>query len=373
MKIHYLPTDSQELLLKAALNLGQDAIESWEEWKRREDIDRIEDASYRLFPLAYHNLQKQGSKDPLLEKLKGVYRLTWYRNQLLFHRTNAVLSAFQSHSIPMLVLKGVPLVLFYYKDHGLRPMNDFDVLVPKSQISLACETLFELGWKVKDETLERYLSLYHCIPFVNKEGFEIDLHQSMLQLSPQNTADEDFWQESIPATIDKVNIRILQPTDTLFHVCTHGATWEKLNLIRWVADAMTILRSPDVPIDWKRLLQTSRKQESVLAMRDTLVYLSQTFHAPIPADVLEEFQRQPARTMERIVYYTGTSEKRMHLGFLFKCWYIHSRQFQSMPWYKKMCHFPVYMQKILKIRYLWQVPFVIGWKALRRIYLSLVR
>ncbi len=368
-KIQYLPTSSQELLLKSALEQGEESFRAWDEWKKKENIDQIEGASYRLFPLVYHNLQKQGLKDPSLERLKGIYRLTWYRNHLLFDRVQEVLEAFQNQKINMLILKGVPLVLCFYKDYGLRPMNDFDILVPGNKIHDACETLFSLGWKVKDESLEWYLSLHHCVPFVNKEGFEVDLHQSMLQLCPQKTADEDFWQESIPLKIGNVCASMLNTTDLLFHVCTHGATWEKLHLIRWVADAMMILRASSIA--WQRLVQISQKKESLLAMRDTLGYLSETFHAPIPEDIIQQLHSIKPRIMERIVYYAGTSEKRMHLGFLFKCWYIHSRQFEKLPFYKRWLHFPSYMQKILRISSLWKVPFIIVWKTIRRIWLSL--
>src|SRR5215470_12661875 len=131
------PTPRQELLLKAALLEGEAAVEAWESWRANTDIHRLDQGSYRMLPLLYRNLQKHEIKDPVMEKLKGVYRHTWYKNQILFSRMAAILRSFQEAGIDVMVLKGTALVLLHYKDYGLRPMNDFDVLVRLKQSSEA--------------------------------------------------------------------------------------------------------------------------------------------------------------------------------------------------------------------------------------------
>jgi len=75
------PTREQELLLRAALLQGNDAINAWHEWKSSVDIEQLDQGSYRLLPLLYRSLHIDGVEDPLMNKLKGVYRMTWYKNQ----------------------------------------------------------------------------------------------------------------------------------------------------------------------------------------------------------------------------------------------------------------------------------------------------
>lgn len=77
------PTWEQELLLRAALLQGKDAIAAWEEWKLSTDIEQIDLGSEQMFPLLYYNLITHGIKDPLIDNLKTFYLRTWRRNQLL--------------------------------------------------------------------------------------------------------------------------------------------------------------------------------------------------------------------------------------------------------------------------------------------------
>ena len=78
------PTREQELLLQAALMQGKETIDAWEAWKSTVEIAQIDQGSYRLLPLLYKNLRDHGVEDPWADTLKGVYRSTWYKNQLLF-------------------------------------------------------------------------------------------------------------------------------------------------------------------------------------------------------------------------------------------------------------------------------------------------
>jgi len=61
------------------------------------------------------------------------------------------------------VLKGTSLIVHYYQDYGVRPMNDFDFLVPTSRAPEAVALLRRLGWqpqlKHPDRSLEAYLSV----------------------------------------------------------------------------------------------------------------------------------------------------------------------------------------------------------------------
>src|SRR2546422_8135768 len=122
------PTWQQELLLRAALLQGKNSIEAWEKWKSSTDINQLDLGSHRLLPQLYRNLHVQGVKDRLLEKFKGIYRRTWCDNQLLFHEVSALLRSLGDAGIETIVLKGAALALLHYRDCGLRPMNDFDVM-----------------------------------------------------------------------------------------------------------------------------------------------------------------------------------------------------------------------------------------------------
>ena len=85
-------TKDQELLLRAALLKGADAVEAWNEWKSAVDWEgHLDNGSFRLLPLLYTNLKRLEVRDPLMGKLKGIYLKAWYENQRLFFEASKIL------------------------------------------------------------------------------------------------------------------------------------------------------------------------------------------------------------------------------------------------------------------------------------------
>ena len=74
----------------------------------------------------------------------------------------------------------------------------------------------------------------------------------------------------------------LNPTDQLLHTCWHGARWNEVPPIRWVADAMAILGASAPEIEWPSLLKKAERHRIVLPVKDALEYLKKKFDAPVP-------------------------------------------------------------------------------------------
>lgn len=243
------PTRRQELLLKASLLQGAGAVCAWEEWKSGVDFERLDPGSERLLPLLYHNLNKQ---DPITDGLKRTYLQTWYKNQILFHKAGALLTAFHNAGIPTMMLKGAALTLLYYKNYGLRPMGDIDVLVPTNRAVEAISLLKEMNWTTNAESPERLISLVHGMDFHNASGQSIDLHWHVIHECRQEDADDDFWESAVSVKIENVQTLALCPADQLLHVFAHGVRWSEVPPFRWVADAMTVINSSQSEVDWNR-------------------------------------------------------------------------------------------------------------------------
>src|SRR5262245_43289127 len=106
------------------------------------DLDHLDAGSIRLLPLLYRTLERTGGgHDALLGKLKGVYRHAWYGNQLRLRDTAVVLGELQRRGVDAMLLKGAALTLVHYRDHGLRPMEDVDLLVREAQCQSAIAAL----------------------------------------------------------------------------------------------------------------------------------------------------------------------------------------------------------------------------------------
>lgn len=351
------PTAQQELLLRAALLKGSDAVDAWEEWKSVIDVESLDPASHRMLPLLYRSLQIQGIKDPSMGKYKGVYRRTWYKNQVLFHAIASLLDSFAGAGIETMVLKGAALIVLNYRDIGLRPMNDFDVLVRMEQVLPAIRLLQEEGWvPMEFVPTVKYISVSYSHGFRDGKGQEIDLHWHVLAQSREIDADDDFWEGAITAGIHDVTTRALNPTDQLLHVCIHGARWNSTPPIRWIADAMTVLTTCQGEIDWDRLIAQARKRRLALPLRETLGYLQSAFDAPVPLEALRNIQGTPVPWIERIEYRVNNGPPTRWNAVL-DLWCQHSRLMKDSNLLYKLLRFPTFLQSIWG-RSLWKLPFL---------------
>ena len=297
------PTRDQELMLRAALLQGEPALESWNEWRRSVNLEVIDYGSHRMVPQLYRNLQRHGVKDPLMERLKGVYRYYLYKNEILLHRVGSVVAAFEEAGIQTMVLKGAALIQLYYRESGVRPMLDADVLVHAHQAEQAIELLTRLQWKpLRFMQPQIRIPIIHSTPFEDSGGRQLDLHWHLFWECFNASDDDDYWNKAIPIQMGGVQTLALNPTDQLLHTCWHGARWNEVPPIRWVADAMSILAASAEEIHWPSLLKKAQRHRIVLPVKDSLEYLKKKFDAPVPDSVLNSLSAVRISKIERENY-----------------------------------------------------------------------
>jgi hypothetical protein len=297
-----LVTPHQELLLKAALLSGEEALESWRKWQDEIDWEEhLDQGSFRLLPLLYTNLQKHGVDDPVMGKLKGVYRNAWSKNQTLFHKMARVIDSLQSAGVKTMLLKGASLSLLYYKNNGSRPMADIDVLVPLKQARQACELLQKAGWTPSPPVSELDLIFGHAVQLKNSLDKEFDLHWRPFNSCCEDY-EKDFWDGAIPAKMANVISLAPNPTNMLFHVIIHGMAWNPVPSIRWIADAITMINSDDFSIDWQQLINMAKRHYLSLRLKSGLQCLYSNFHPAIPPSVMKSAEDLPVSYLEKIEY-----------------------------------------------------------------------
>lgn len=302
------PNPSQQLLLKAALMDKNVALPAWKQWRKIVDFELdVDHGSFRLLPLTYHNLTSLGYSDDLVEgRLKGIYRQAWIKNQQLFYKTGTVLETLHNAGIKTAVLKGIALTELVYKNYGIRPMADMDILVPFTESHHAIDVLKKTGFVLQDaHLLEHNLEYGRGIAFKDDDGTEIDLHWHAISHAHENIKITDFWDEVIPIEIAGVKTHIFSATDNLFHTIVHGIRRNPEPPIRWIADAVSITNSKYVSVDWQRLLSYSQKLRVYLQIKEALLYIDKHFGAHIPQEVIDQINSYKPSYVERVVYSHG--------------------------------------------------------------------
>jgi hypothetical protein len=353
------PTWQQELLLRAAFLPGQEAIQAWGKWKSVVDVDDLDRGSSQLLPQLYRNLQNQGISHPLMMKFKGYYRYTWSKNLLLFQHVSSLLRSLHEVGIETLILDGAALALHSYQEYGLRPVDDFAILVRTGQAVTAIKRLRALGchpmWELPEALTETYVSAGYAHPFHSADGDRIHLHWHVLPECRQINADDDFWQGAVPTTIHDVSTRVLNPTDQLLRVCVQGVSLRAAPSFLWVADAMKLLTAVQAEIDWDRLITQARKRRLILPLRDALDYAQDVLDAPIPSAVFQRIQGIPTTKQEQIEHKLRTH--RMALWRRLSGWFTYSRYTSHTDWVHQIVGFPRFLQHLWRLDHLWQVPF----------------
>lgn len=321
-----MPTERQELLLKAGLEDGAAATDAWDLWRSERPLDRSDPADLQVLPLVARNLTRLRPDDADLGRLKGIHRFTWARNQLQLDLGGRAIRDLERAGIETLVLKGAALSVLAYRDLGVRPMQDCDLLVRRDR---ALDAIAVLRGGL--EPLEVFSEPESQVPLRHSAGFsdgreaELDLHwYSLWQSSP----DDAFWAAAVPIEVGGAQSLALCPTDQLLHICAHGANWHPVAMLRWVADAVTVLRSGAV--DWDRLTASARDRQLTLVTADALEYLRSAFGAEVPEQALNAIRDSNVSRSERTARRAVTGPPTM-VGALGDQWVRYRRLKQLDP------------------------------------------
>lgn len=296
-------THEQKLLLRAALSEdAQAARGAWGAWHGCADFARLDDGSRRLLPLLYFILRRHGADDAATQNLRQFYRQTWCRNNLLFRRGAEVIGRLHDAGIETMLLKGAALTQLYYKDEGVRPMSDFDVVVQQGSALAAVEVLQRAGWQPVAPLPAQFTKILHSSPFKNSAGDELDLHWHVFAERCYAQADDECWTKAIRCEFGGLQTRALHPAHQLAHICVHGAAWNEVPPVRWIADALFVINSRAPKLDWEVVGRFGSQPGLRLPLREALEYLRAEFSAPVPQSVLTKLRAQRIGRIEKSWY-----------------------------------------------------------------------
>lgn len=293
------PTAEQLLVLHAALDRPELAATAWRRWRAAVEFDDVDHGSARLLPLVYRNLGPDAFDAEVAGRLKGLYRRAWSQNQLIFKRAAEAIAVLEAAGIETLVTKGASLAVLSYGDVGVRPMDDVDVLVPIERTADAIEALGAAGWTPDHEDPAAWTQVHHSLGFAGPGRGNVDLHWFALW---QPACDEALWAASVPLELAGAATRAPCPADQLLLACVHGTPWSPLPPFRWIADAVTVIRSADDDLDWERLVSEAERRRLTVATAAALAYLREEFAAPVPADAVERLAAIPTSRHERAAF-----------------------------------------------------------------------
>jgi hypothetical protein len=261
--------------------------------------------SHRISPLLYLNLSRINEGDyiptEVMATLKKLYYKIAVRNTLRYDELSKVLKTFNDVGIGVIVLKGAFLAEAIYKNIGLRPMNDIDLLIKKVDLQKVRKELVQLRYVLgiiyPTKWHEKFYGqmqteLGEEIPFMNHDKkVRIDVHWDIQP--PQNPFQIDinkFWENAQPIKIAGVETLVFAPEDLLQHLCLH---LDKHLVNRGTIDYKSygdiaeVIEHYEEKINWNYLIQSSKNYGIEEPIYQGLYLVNKYFGAVVPTDVLE--------------------------------------------------------------------------------------
>ncbi len=212
------------------------------------------------------------------------------RDHALMHHVRVITSleavGLTLTGIPWATFKGPVLSESLHPVSGLRSYGDLDILVSPADLRPACERLLDVGWQVlatRDDLLNGEVT--GEIELGRPGGAVVDLHWSLV-LSENlrrrfRIPTVDVLAVSTPLTIGPVDVRTLDTTDTLVHLCHHAAMSGAVRLVHLldVDQAARRIR------DWDRLARRARSWGAGAQVGLVLARARRVLGTPVPQDL----------------------------------------------------------------------------------------
>lgn len=265
----------------------------------------------QAIPLLLHTLGKDAvSASP---ELSSLYRAQYMQNYLSatlrMKELINMLGCLRDKDIETILLKGAALTMTVYRDLGLRPMQDIDLLIRRDELARATATLCDLGYQryrpLGPPAQARTDDFHGEVAYVKNCGFTVAIepHWTLGHKYPYSGRInvDGLWQRAKRARFKGVDAPVLCPEDSLIHLCLHlfqhGQDF-------WLVPACDIKALVDHYKDsfgWKSFLDRVFKFHLCLPVKYSLVKTSELFHAPVPGYVWEELNAyKPAKSEKRI-------------------------------------------------------------------------
>lgn len=248
---------------------------------------------HRLGPLLHRALEHAVVPQEVKESLGRSRRRTAFRNLEIYGELVKIARLLDAAGVDFIALKGAYLAKFAYKEPGLRPMRDLDLLLRPNQAVEAFDLIKAQGYESLFEGSPKayFADRKHLPPLKGQAGISIELHHRLTYPSSHLAFQDDFveklWDRSIAREMGGISIEFFCPEDLFLHLCVHATMEHQLNTGPLaLADVAWLIETHD--IDWGRFLQDVAEGSWQRCVLPLLHLAKLHLGARVPNDVILE-------------------------------------------------------------------------------------
>jgi hypothetical protein len=229
-----------------------------------------------------------GASKTLLAELRADFDASVHRHLLSTWELSRLKATLDPTGVPWVVIKGPAAVELLYGGQGGRLYQDLDLLVDPSRFREVLAALEASGLRQLDRNwavLRR--DLRGEVHYGGATGLEIDLHWNLVNMyrGRMRISTRELLGRAADVQLAGVDVRTLDPTDSLIHLCVHAAI-SGGDRILWLKD---IERAVAVrPPVWDDLVARSRRWHVATPVGLMLARSARFLGAGGPAEVVSD-------------------------------------------------------------------------------------
>ena len=217
----------------------------------------------RIVPLLYHHLSQLDILEKVPSNVSSELRRISFgvlgRNITIYDELKNLLKLFRQAGIEVVILKGAAYIETLYKNIGLRPMSDIDMLFRESQLKKVRTILLQHGYTQNDRWFEQLkVHAHHLVHFIDHNKNIVEVHWSIGMYDQLfNIKMEEVWGRTKTINIEHEKMSVLSPEDMVLHQCGHIFIQHcgKISLINLCDLSETIKQNNS--LDWHLILKNS--------------------------------------------------------------------------------------------------------------------
>jgi hypothetical protein len=339
------------LLLRTALLPRAAALGYWKAWRSSVNLERDLDAeSFISLPYIYRRISQWGLDDPLLEKLKGLYRRCWTANSILLNAAGKVLAVLEKEGVDFLLLGAAALAINQYRDSGSRPVPAVECLVRPEDVDRSIHLLVSAGWKSARIPLSRLNEAARRArsgwEFEDGEGHRLLLRWKLFTHRAFSASDEVWWRDSVGIRLGDSTFRTLDPMDLLLHVLCDRDMRDPAQRAFWIVDASVIMAESLEPDDWRKFDARARLMGLSYPAGRSLAAIEGIVPGSVSSTMIASLASRESAKLERD-YFDAADHDGAPARALRQLWYLHrllSRRADRSELFPALASFPAFLR-----------------------------
>lgn len=212
-------------------------------------------------------------------------------------------SALSSADIPHAFFKGPVISALHHVEPTSRAYLDLDVLVDPLDLEGALAALEVAGFRLETRNWPLYVALVPAeLSLTNAAGTLVDLHWHVVMKRELRQAralrTSDLLARRRIVEVNGVRLPTLDATDTLVHLCVHGADAGADRLL-WLFDVHCAVLAE--PPDWVEVVRRSHEGRVSGQVALMLGRASRTFETPVPEDIKRQLGQRLWTTIDAVL------------------------------------------------------------------------